>query len=193
MKLEKVLSLLALTAIFPLGAKVSGFAVNPGDMGGGGGYYPPGRPGMASGYGSTKGEAYMEAVRRMPRGAREGRAIYTSQGGGAGGVSCEVRFVQRNTVRGSGKTRPEARAAAMAKVPRGADVQDVNFGKDGGRHICSVSYVKRGDVKGRGSNRQAAHRDAMAKLPKNATPGKVSYGGGEGRPGWLCELPYSWY
>lgn len=135
----------------------------------------------------------MEAVRRMPRGAREGRPIYTQQGGGAGNVTCEVRYAERNSVRAGGKTKPEARAAAMAKLPRGADVQDVNFGKEGGKHICNISYVKRGHVKGKGNTRQIAHREAVSKLPKNAAPGKVTYGGGEGgRQGWLCELPYSW-
>jgi hypothetical protein len=104
-----------------------------------------------------------------------------------------VRYVERSSVRAGGKTKPEARAAAMAKLPRGADVQDVNFGKDGGKHICNVSFVKRGEVKGRGSNRQAAHREAMAKLPRNATPSKVTYGESDGRQGWLCEIPYSQY
>lgn len=167
---------------------VFAFEVNSGEIGGGG---FPGRPGMVSGYGSTKGEAYMEAVRRIPRGAREGRPIYTQQGGGAGGVTCEVRYVERSSVRGWGKTKAEARTAAMAKLPRGAEVQDVNFSKEGGRHICNVSFVKRGHVKGKGNNRQAAHREATAKLPRGATPGKVTYGE-EGRKGWLCELPYSW-
>lgn len=193
MKFQKPLYLFAVTLLFSLHGTVFGFVVNPGDMGGGGGGYFPGQPGMASGFGNTKGEAYMEAVRRLPRGAREGRPIYTQQGGGADGVICSVRFVERSSVRGGGASRPEARAAAMAKLPRGAEAQDVTFGKEGGRHICNVSYVKRGEVKGRGKTRQAAHREAMGRLPRNATPGKVTYGGGEGRQGWLCELPYSWY
>jgi len=192
MKFAKTFLLVAAISGLAPHSMVWGFAVNPGDTGGGG--YYPGRPGMVTGSGGTKGEAYMEAVRRLPRGAREGRPIYTQRGGAADGVTCDVRYVERHTVHGGGKTKADARAAAMAKVPRGADVQDVNFGKDGVKHTCHVSYVKRGEVKGRGNNRQAAHREAMSKLPKNATPGKVSYGGGDGggRQGWLCELPYSW-
>jgi len=192
MKFEKLLCLLSVVFVFLLSGTVSGFEVNPGDLSGGG-YSPAGGPGLASGFGRTKGEAYTEALRRMPRGAREGRPIYTQQGGGSGGTTCAVRYVERSSVRAGGKTKPEARAAAMAKLPRGADVQDVNFGKDGGKHICNVSFVKRGEVKGRGSNRQAAHREAMAKLPRNATPSKVTYGESDGRQGWLCEIPYSRY
>jgi len=192
MKHAKFAGLLALIVCFQFGSStLLGFAVNPGEMGGSGGYYP-GRPGMVTGSGSTKGEAYMEAVRRLPRGAREGRPIYTQQGGGAGGITCEVRYIERSSVRGGGQTKAEARTAAMAKLPRGAEVQDVNFSKEGSRHISSVSFVKRGHVKGQGNTRQIAHREAVSKLPKNAMPGKVTYGGAEGRPGWLCELPYSW-
>jgi hypothetical protein len=147
---------------------------------------------MTSGSGATKGEAYMEAVRRIPRGAREGRPIYTQQGGSTSGITCEVRYVERSSVRGGGKTKAEARTAAMAKLPRGAEVQDVSFSKESGKHMCSVSFVKRGHVKGKGNTRQTAHREATAKLPRGATPGKVTYGGEEGRKGWLCELPYFW-
>jgi len=162
---------------------VHGFAVNPGDSG------PyPGRPGMVTGYGSSKSEAYNNALRKLPRGTREGRPTYAEQRGS--GVTCELHYAQRGHVRGEGKTKADAHAAAMAKIPRGANADDVSYTKEGQRHICKIRYAARGHVKGSGDNRQAAYRNATTKLPRGAEPGRVDYRDGGGKGGWACDLPY---
>lgn len=187
MEFAKILSLAVATFAFPLGGTVWAFAVNPGDAGGGG--YYPGRPGTVTGYGSSKSEAYNNALHKLPRGTREGRPSYAQQRGS--GVTCHLHYAQRGHVRGEGKTKADAHAVAIGKVPRGADVNDVSYSKEGQRHICKIHYAAKGVVKGSGNNRQEAYRNATAKMPRGAEPGRVDYrDGGGGKGGWTCDLPY---